>query len=295
MMNRPIELWPLIDAIAPGKIAEIWYDFVTRYCGAETTHYGMKVNGVSNLGELQQKLRGTIMIRRMKADVLKDLPPKIRQVIELPARPNMTGALQEERNAYKNAKYTAMRLRVQVEIAKTSGDLVVYETAIQKMRKETRLTLSRIAKARKAVAMAKLPDVMDRVHEILGEGAKLVVFAHHPEVIDRICEGLPAGTWVKLDGHDSAMKRDQAVRRFRTDDSCKIFVGGMKAAGVGLTLSASSHGLFVELDWVPATMTQAEDRCHRSGQKDSVLIQHMVVEGSIDVTWQMRSLRNRTF
>lgn len=136
---------------------------------------------------------------------------------------------------------------------------------------------------------------MDRVHEILGEGAKLVVFAHHPEVIDRICEGLPAGTWVKLDGHDSAMKRDQAVRRFQTDDSCKTFVGGMKAAGVGLTLTASSHGLFVELDWVPATMTQAEDRCHRSGQKDSVLVQHMVVEGSIDVTWRIRSLRNRTF
>lgn len=127
-----------------------------------------------------------------------------------------------------------------------SGDLVAYETAIQKMRKETRLTLSRTAKARKAVAMAKLPDVMDRVHEILGEGAKLVVFAHHLEVIDRICEGLPAGTWVKLDGHDSAMKRDQAVRRFRTDDSCKTFVSGMKAAGVGLTLTASSHVLFVE-------------------------------------------------
>ena len=283
MVNRPIELWPLIDAIAPGRIAKNWYDYVTRYCGAVSSSYGMKVTGASNLGELQQKLRGTIMIRRMKMDVLKDLPPKIRQVIELPAKVDMDGALQEERNAYADAQYSANQLRIQVEIAKTSGDRVAYETAIQKMRKETGLTLARIAKARKAVAIAKIPDVIDRIRGILNEGAKLVVFAHHLEVIDKICASLPAGSWVKLDGRDSTTKRDGSVRRFQTDDDCRVFVGGMKAAGVGLTLTASSHVLFTELDWVPGTMTQAEDRCHRIGQKDSVLVQHMVVEGSIDV------------
>lgn len=282
-MNKPVELWPIIEAIAPGKIAKGWYDYVTRYCGAVTTAYGMKTDGASNLHELQKKLRKYFMIRRMKADVLKELPPKVRQVIQLPARRNMSAAVRKEQEEYAHAQRAVNILRIEAETAKVSGDRAAYEEAIKKMRKATGLTLARIAKARTEVAVAKLPDVLDRIKDILSGGAKLVVFAHHLEVIDGVCEALPTGSWVKLDGRDSATKRDQSVRRFQEDETCKVFVGGMKAAGVGLTLTASSHVLFVELDWVPGTLTQAEDRCHRIGQKDSVLVQHMVVEGSIDV------------
>lgn len=283
MVNKPVELWPIIEAVAPGKIAKGWYDYVTRYCGAVTTAYGMKTDGASNLNELQKKLRKIFMIRRMKADVLKELPPKVRQVIQLPARRNMSAAVRNEQAEYAAAQRSMNIMRVEAETAKLAGDRAAYEEAIKKMNKATGLTLARIAKARTEVAVAKLPDVLDRIKDILSEGAKLVVFAHHLEVIDGICDALPAGSWVKLDGRDSTTKRDKSVRRFQEDETCKVFVGGMKAAGVGLTLTASSHVLFVELDWVPGTLTQAEDRCHRIGQKDSVLVQHMVVEGSIDV------------
>ena len=70
--------------------------------------------------------------------------------------------------------------------------------------------------------------------------------------------------------------------RFQEDESVRVFVGSITAAGLGLTLTASSHVVFAELTWVPAQLTQAEDRTHRVGQRDSVLVQHLVLEDSID-------------
>jgi hypothetical protein len=76
--------------------------------------------------------------------------------------------------------------------------------------------------------------------------------------------------------------RQKAVDNFQNDPACNLFVGNIRAAGVGLTLTASAHVIFAELDWVPGNMMQCEDRCHRIGQHDSVLIQLLALEGSLD-------------
>ena len=110
---------------------------------------------------------------------------------------------------------------------------------------------------------------------------KVVVFAHHHDVVDGLMEHFGDAA-VRLTGRDSQEQKQAAVDRFQTDPDCKVFVGSIQAAGVGLTLTAASNVVFAELDWVPANVTQAEDRCHRIGQNENVLVQHLVVDGSID-------------
>lgn len=87
---------------------------------------------------------------------------------------------------------------------------------------------------------------------------------------------------VLVDGRLSLEKRQHAVDRFQNDPNCQVFIGSIQAAGVGLTLTSASIVVFAELDWTPAALSQAEDRCHRIGQSESVLVQHIVLDGSLD-------------
>ena len=80
----------------------------------------------------------------------------------------------------------------------------------------------------------------------------------------------------------SATQKQQSVDLFQNDKQVKLFVGSVTAAGVGITLTAASHVVFCELDWRPAMVTQAEDRCHRIGQKDAVNVYHIVFDASLD-------------
>ena len=91
-----------------------------------------------------------------------------------------------------------------------------------------------------------------------------------------------------LTGDTPMIARQAAVDRFQNDPGCSLFIGNLIAAGVGLTLTAASHVVFAELDWVPGNVSQAEDRCHRIGQKNSVLVQHLVIDGSIDAEMAKR-------
>ena len=117
---------------------------------------------------------------------------------------------------------------------------------------------------------------------MLENGDKLVIMAHHHDVIDQLAEALAEFGAVKFDGRMSLKDRDASVGRFQTENGVRVFVGGIQAAGVGITLTAASHVVFAELDWVPGNLAQAEDRCHRIGQTDSVLVQHLVLDGSLD-------------
>ena len=110
---------------------------------------------------------------------------------------------------------------------------------------------------------------------------KIVVFAHHRDVVREIAAAFEDSV-VTLTGDNTTEQRQAAVDRFQEDAECTLFVGSIRAAGLGLTLTASAHVVFAELDWVPANLTQAEDRTHRIGQRDSVLVQHLVLQNSLD-------------
>lgn len=110
----------------------------------------------------------------------------------------------------------------------------------------------------------------------------MVVFAHHRLIIDYILEEYARYLPVVVRGGMSAEKKQSAVDKFTYDKGCKLFVGNIQAAGVGLNLQVASHIIFVEQSWVPGEMDQAVDRCHRMGQKNAVLAQCLVVKGSVE-------------
>lgn len=256
--NRPAELFSILHFLDPQRWNN-FYKYAVRYCAAKRTRFGLDTSGASNLDELQRILRETVMIRRLKSEVLTELPPKTRELILIEQDEELARLVKKER-----------------EIINGLYDLNgVHRTA--------EIIFSEMARVRHEEAIAKMPYTLNHIREIQDQGVKkLVIFAHHRDVVDLLMEGLAQYNPVKVTGSDSQDNRQAAVDRFQNDPECLIFVGNIKAAGVGLTLTASSHVIFTEMDWVPANINQAEDRCHRIGQHDNVLVQHLVVDGSID-------------
>jgi len=282
IVNRPVELWPIVRALDPNGLGSSWRRFTDRYCAPKHSRFGTDYGGAANLDELQARLRESIMVRRLKRDVLTDLPPKRRQVIELP--PNgSAGLIEAERKKWDARQALLTELRDAVERAKVSDDEAEYRRAMAALREGVRLAFDEMARARHDTAVAKIPHVVEHVREALEGGSeKIVVFAHHHDVIDGVAAGLADQGVVKLTGRDSIEAKQRAVDAFQTQPSTRVFVGSIQAAGVGITLTAASHVVFAELDWVPGNLSQAEDRCHRIGQRDSVLVQHIVLAESID-------------
>lgn len=290
IVNRPIELQPIAGYLAPREFGNFW-GFAKRYADAHQNGYGWDLTGASHLDELQERLRSTIMVRRLKKDVLTELPSKRRQVIELPQN-GAAGAVRAEMAAWEAREARMIRLQAEVALASVADDAAAYAAAVEALAAGSTAAFTEMAKVRHDVAVAKIPYVVEHLQSALEENGKVVVFAHHHDVIDALAaEFGPAA--VVLDGRTSMAARDAAVQRFQSDSSCKLFVGGMKAAGVGLTLTAAHHVVFAELDWVPGTISQAEDRCHRIGQHESVLVQHLVLEGSLDAVMASRIIEKQ--
>jgi SWI/SNF-related matrix-associated actin-dependent regulator 1 of chromatin subfamily A len=289
ILNRPVEIYPLLHALDPKK----WptkTKFGLRYCDAQQKFVRVRgggtkavwdFSGASNLDELQRELRSTIMVRRLKKDVLTELPPKRRQIIELPAE-DCGDAVREESEMYAKAEEGLLELKARVAAAALADDEEQYRLLAEQLQGASMVIFEEISMARHAVALAKLPQVISHIREILEEEGKLVIMAHHRDIVEALHHEFADAGAVMLYGGMSDKAKDESVTRFQTDPACRVFVGSIKAAGVGLTLTAASTVVFAELDWVPGVVSQAEDRLHRIGQRESVLVQHLVLEGSLD-------------
>ena len=287
--NRPVELYPVARWLNPGEFGN-WKHFVTRYCNAYQSRYGWDVSGASHLDELQEKLRASVMIRRLKKDVLKELPPKIRQVVVIGAdTSDLKKALKAEQAVTTQAEKSLTAAQVAVEFAKTQSE-DAYQSAAAKLRQASTAVFTEMSQVRHATALAKVPQVLSHVQDVLAEdGAKVVLFAHHRDVVASLKTGLEAGTAdspgvkvVEVMGGMSPDGRQAAIDAFQNDVETRVFVATIDAAKEGITLTASHTAVFAELDWVPGNLSQAEDRIHRIGQRDACLIQHVLLDGSID-------------
>lgn len=267
ILNRPNEIFTLCQACDPTGLGADWWKFVNRYCGAKQGRFGLDISGATNLSELKENI-SRFTIRRTKDEVLQQLPKKREQVLLLEPDENQLFALEAERLALSE-KVDWM-------------DLNLDDPKIS-------LAINQIAKFRKETALSKLPTCFEIFEDDL-ENGKLVVMAHHREVVEAIFNKFERSHGaVMIHGGVDMEERQKAVDRFQKDPSCLLFVGSILAAGVGLTLTAASQMNFVESDWRPGMMQQAADRIHRIGQENSVLIKHIVLDGSIDA-WMVNKL-----
>jgi hypothetical protein len=223
------------------------------------------------------------MVRRLKADVLQELPAKQRQVIELPVESSAVArVIAGEQARWAEHEERLAALRAEVELSRLT-DRRAYADAVAQLRRTTATAFEDMSKTRQAVALAKVPQAIAHIEELLEETAKVVVFCHHREVLAKLMAGLQAYRPVKVEGGMGIVERNAAVEAFQKQAECRVFVGTIYAAGTGLTLTEAANVVMVELDWVPGIVSQAEDRCHRIGQLEQVLVQHLVLEGSMDV------------
>lgn len=280
--NRPVEAWPVLHALDPQTFRS-FRQYATRYCDAVQGSYGLEVRGASNLDELQDKLRSSVMVRRLKIDVLKELPPKRRQVLPLPPPAAVLKREHEVLEKLRKQAETQFQLRVKMELAKAAANDADYEKAANALRESVGIEFETLSRVRHETSVAKVPYVIEFLENCVEQGEKVICFAHHLDVIEQIAEKFGEAA-VVVTGETPVPKRQGLVDRFQQDSTCRVFVGNIKAAGVGITLTASSHVVFAELDLVPGNLDQAEDRAHRIGQRDSVLVQHLIFDGSIDVS-----------
>lgn len=277
ILNRPIEIWNILDTLQPTS----WGSeeaFGIRYADGHKKHVGngkviWNFKGASNLDELHEKLRRNIMVRRMKSDVLSDLPDKVRQIVPLDVNYKESG---------KNAQRTARLKKIWQKAERANSDKA-YKDAISDLDSEFKVDFEDIARVRHEIAQKKAPHVTQFVKDMLENIDKVVVFAHHKDVVEHLAKSLKEFGVVTLTGNDSLNQKQKAVEAFQKDPNIRVFIGNILAAGTGHTLTAAQHVVFAELDWVPGNVKQAEDRCHRIGQTDTVFVYHLVVDNSLDV------------
>ncbi len=264
ILNRPVEGFPLFNYLNPIQFRN-FFTYAKKYCDAHDDGWGWDFSGASNLKELQDKIRSLFMIRRLKADVLPELPPKQRQVIVIPANGN--SALIEKGNLISQ-KYETKReeLKLKAEVAKVTENKKEYDRIIRELKAVTNVMFTETASTRHETALAKVPDVYAHLENMFEQDIKkIVVFAHHRDVIEKIHDHFKDCSVILYGGMTNEQSED-SIQEFQHNDKIKLFIGNIQAAGVGITLTAASIAIFVEIDWVPGNMIQAEDRCILKGQ-----------------------------
>lgn len=262
LTNRPAELWPVINCLWPEKFKS-FFSYAVKHCDPQKTPWGWRFPGATNLPQLHRKLKKCGMIRRLKRDVLSDLPVKMRTVLPVDI-PN--------KREYETAEREFIAWLMRRSRSK----------AMRAMKSER---LVKLGYLKRLAAELKIPQVISWIKDFLEESnGKLLVFGIHVVVLDALQKAFP-GICVRVDGSVTGANREAAVEAFNTDKKIRLFFGNIDAAGVGWSCRSASDVLFAELSWVPGKHIQAEDRIHGikrgvEGKKSSN--HYLVAKGTIE-------------
>ncbi|XP_057546858.1 uncharacterized protein LOC130825583 isoform X2 [Amaranthus tricolor] len=268
-LSRPIELFKQLEALYPGVYKNV-HEYGNRYCRGGV--FGL-YQGSSNHEELHDLMKATLMIRRLKKDVLAELPVKRRQKVFL-------DLAEKELRPIKALFLELGALKDRIKASK-SGD----ENEALKFSEK-----SLINKIYTDSAEAKIPAVLEYLGIVIEAGCKFIIFAHHQTMIEAIHKFLQKKKvgCIRIDGSTPAASRQALATDFQEKEAIKAAILSIKAGGVGLTLTAASTVIFAELSWTPGDMIQAEDRAHRIGQVSSVNVYYLLANDTVDdIIWDV--------
>ena len=315
MMKRPADLWSIIRDFDPSGLGQNWEDFGTTYCDGYQGPFGFVADGGSNLDELNERLRKSFMVRRLKSNVLKDLPPKTREVVLFPAD-GLKKLIKTERDKFTNAlsmldaANSGIEYKPKIALEEVDPGLIL-DTMTTILPQgfdapdlgdldggEIQPGFAAYSEARHDLALSKVPMAVEHVRRLVEAGEKVIVFAIHKDVIAALYEAFP--TAGRIIGGMPAKKVEADKLRFQgdkdkgiePDPDCRTMLLNIKAGGVGHTLTEATVIVFLEMWSVPGDMEQAEDRGHRIGLEHNLLVQYLVVDGTMDAL-TIQTLINR--
>ena len=256
MTSRPMNYYNILKLI-DSPVSQNWMAYAIRYCGGYQFRVGNKkvwnVTGASNLEELRERTSRQIL-RRLKTDVL-DLPEKIMTPVYLRLKSRLyEGLMGEYYDWYNNRQEESKSLSVQ---------------------------FTKLMKVRQVIAEEKIAHTIELAENIIEQGKKVIIFSNFTDPIKKIHEHFGKKS-VYLDGSTSKPARQDAVDKFQESDKIQVFCGNIKAAGVGLTLTAAEACIMNDLSFVPSDHSQGEDRAYRYGQKNSVSVYYPIFENTIE-------------
>jgi SNF2 family DNA or RNA helicase len=270
VLNRPIELPTQLKAMRRLEEFGGYQKFRSRYCWDDEKFAYV---GARNLDELNKKLRSSCYIRRTKDQVMKELPDKARYFLHMEGTPK---AMERYRTA--ETDFRAYLKAEAMAMAEAEGIDVRTVVNLGAWRKKEAEHLTRIGVLRQLSAKAKIEASVEWIKEMIDSDNKVVVFAHHRKIVETLAKKFNAPFII---GGSTGKDKMQAVEAFRGNSP--VIILSIKAAGMGLDgLQVARDVLFIEQDWTPAVLEQAEDRLHRMGQENAVSAWYACIAGTID-------------
>ena len=262
--GKPEEVWLMVKYLAPEVTEDFLQDewhFKNRFCVFDSDEYGTFVVGSKNLNELHNRLRGSgFMVRRRKADVLKELPAKLHAMVVLDPNAKTLKLLKKE------AEFSVEEILEQGGVCRHGGH----------------------AELRRLLGISKIEDAANFVMEMLMNGTqKIVVGAYHVDVVKGLTDEISrraVKTLQVLEIYGAVKESDRVdrIQDFQTTSEPAVIIGQIQAMGEGVTLTAASDCVMVEESWIPGQNDQFSDRLHRIGQNEKVTVWHLMYKDSID-------------
>lgn len=282
---RPQELYNLCHIVRP-DIFDNFKVFGERYCDPRINPFSRKLeySGSNNLKELNYVLKSSFMIRRLKKDVLSELPSKVRQKIPIECDSGIISEINQVKEQLRRKKADVGDYFEKMGTSSSFLQNSEGENDSQDPRSEVGALLQKLYML---TGQAKVNSTCKFIEDLLDNDIKFLVFGHHLEILTQIEETIKKkmknGTsYIRIDGSTNLTTRHEFVKKFNNEDSCKVALLSLTAASQGITMTSAFTVVFAEIHWTPAIMVQAEDRCHRITQVNNVTCFYLYGDQTLD-------------